>query len=96
MTDIHQKKDMKSDNSNTMNAIVAGIAGVVAGGVAVAAAVAMSNKDNQKKVAKVFDGAKKNVSDYVDSVKSQPVVVNGTRKVEQVMNDTKQAVEKKI
>ena len=48
MTDIQKKADAK--HAEAIHTVVAGIAGVIAGGVAVAAAVVMSDKENQKKV----------------------------------------------
>ena len=51
MIDTHQKKQENSGSS--MNPVIAGVAGIVAGGMAVAAAVAMSDKKNQKKVKEV-------------------------------------------
>jgi hypothetical protein len=94
MTDIHSKKVIKEENG--VNPIVAGIAGVIAGGAAVAAAVALSNKDNQKKMSDAFDGAKEKVTDYIDAVKSQPVVEKGSVKVEKAVNDVKKVLDKKV
>lgn len=81
MTDIHPKKVIKSDN--TANTIIAGIAGVVAGGAAVAAAVLMSDKKNQKKVHDALDGAKEKVADFVQTIKSQPVIEKITQKIDE-------------
>ena len=64
MTDSRVKKQ-----ANTVNPIVAGIAGVVAGGVAVAAALVMSDKKNQKKVKDALVDAKEKVTDYIDTKK---------------------------
>ncbi len=64
MTDSREKK-----KANTVNPIVAGIAGVVAGGVAVAAALVMSDKKNQKKVKDALVDAKEKVTDYIDTKK---------------------------
>lgn len=47
MTDEHKKQ--KTTDANTINIVAAGIAGVIAGGAAVAATVLMSDKNNQKK-----------------------------------------------
>lgn len=80
MTDVHQKKVVK--NANTVNPIVAGIAGVIAGGAAVAAAVVMSDKKNQKKVKDAWVGAKEKVTEYMDTIKSQPIVEKSIKKIE--------------
>jgi hypothetical protein len=69
MTDVHKKKETKS--ANTVNPLVAGIAGAVAGGMAVAAAVVMSDKKNQEKVKDAFIGAKEKVTGYIDTIKTQ-------------------------
>jgi hypothetical protein len=90
MTDIHQKKEVK--NINSVSPIVAGIAGVVAGGVAVAAAVVMSDKKNQKAVSDAFIDAKKKVTGYVDSVKSQPIVEKSAQKIDEVVKTAKQKI----
>ena len=90
MTESHQKKEIK--NTNTVNPILAGIAGVVAGGMAVAAAVVMSDKKNQKKVSEAWVGVKEKVGEYMDTVKSNPVVEKGTQKMAKVAEDTKKAI----
>ena len=90
MTESHQKKEIKS--ANTVNPILAGIAGVVAGGMAVAAAVVMSDKKNQKKVGAAWVGVKEKVGEYMDTVKSNPVVEKGTQKMAKVAKDTKKAI----
>ena len=63
MTDVHKKTNGK--NKGGMNPVVAGIAGVVAGGMAVAAAVVMSDKKNQKKAKEIWNGAKGQVKEKV-------------------------------
>jgi len=68
MTDIHHKKE--EQNENTVNTIMAGIAGAVAGGIAVAAAVVMSDKNNQKKVTDALVGAKEKVTKRIDTITS--------------------------
>ena len=93
MTDTHQKKEIKK--SNTINTVVAGIAGAVAGGMAVAAAVVMSDKKNQKKVKDAWVGAKEKVGEYMDTIKSQPIVEKSVQKLEEVVNDTKKKIEGK-
>jgi hypothetical protein len=93
MTDLHQKKAAK--NSNTVGAIVAGIAGVVAVGAAVVAAVVMSDKKNQKKVKDAWVGAKEKVGEYMDTIKSQPIVEKSVQKLGEVVNDTKKKIEGK-
>ncbi|HUD19318.1 MAG TPA: hypothetical protein VMR81_02675 [Patescibacteria group bacterium] len=94
MTDVHQKKAV--NNGNTMNTIVAGIAGAVAGGAAVATAMVMSDKKNQKKVSNALAGAKEKVTQFIDTVKSQPIVEKSTHKVEEVAADVKQKVAVKV
>lgn len=93
MTDLHQKKEGKK--SNTINAVVAGIAGVVAGGVAVAAAVVMSDKKNQKKVKDAWVDAKEKVTEYMDTIKSQPIVEKSAQKLGEVVSDVKKKIEMK-
>jgi hypothetical protein len=66
MTDIHQKKEVKT--TNVVNPIIAGIAGAVAGGVAVAAAIVMSDKKNQKKVAGALVDAKEKITQKIEEV----------------------------
>ena len=63
MTDVHKKVNNKDKHG--MNPVVAGIAGVVAGGMAVAAAVVMSDKKNQKKAKEIWNGAKGQVTEKV-------------------------------
>ena len=94
MTDSHQKKEIK--NANTVNAIVAGVAGVVAGGVAVATALVMSDKKNQKKVKDALVDAKEKFTDYIDTIKSQPVIEKSTQKLEEVVKGTKQKITDKV
>ncbi|MFA4827408.1 MAG: hypothetical protein WC596_04140 [Candidatus Shapirobacteria bacterium] len=48
MTVTQPKKEVK--NANRVNPIVAGIAGAVVGGVAVATSMVMSNKKNRDKI----------------------------------------------
>lgn len=79
MIDTHKKHELS--NGHGMSPVVAGLAGVVAGGVAVAAAVVMSDKKNQQKVKDALDGAKNKVAGYVDSVKSQPLVEKTAKKL---------------
>ena len=95
MTDIHQKKEIKVE-SNAVSPVVAGIAGAVAGGIAVAAAMVMSDKKNQKKVSDAIVGAKEKVTDYMDSIKTQPVVEKSVHKAETVINDAKKRMEAKV
>lgn len=94
MAVINQKKEVKS--ANTVNPIVAGIAGVVAGGMAVAAAVVMSDKKNQKKVKDVFDGAKEKVTERIDKIMSQPVIEKNAKKRKEAVKDTKKKTEGKV
>lgn len=94
MTNLHQKKMEK--NSNSVNPIVAGITGMVAGGMAVAAAVVMSDKNNQQKVKDAFDGTKDKVEEYVDTFKSQPIVEKSEKKVKETVDRIKQKVDDKV
>jgi len=80
MTESHKKIEVK--NANIANSIMAGLAGVVAGGAAVAAAVVMSDKKNQKKVSDVLVGAKEKVTEFLDTVHPQPIVEKVVAKVE--------------
>ncbi len=93
MTD--SKKTIDAKKAGTVKSIVAGVAGVIAGGAAVAAAVVMSDKKNQKKVKDAWVGAKEKVTDYIDKVKSQPVVEKSTQKLGEVVKETKQKIEGK-
>lgn len=93
MADSHQKKEVKK--SNVVNTVAAGIAGAVVGGMAVAAAVVMSDKKNQKKVKDAWVGAKEKVTDYVDTMKSQPIVKKSAQTLENVVNDIKQKIDGK-
>jgi len=60
MIDTHTKKEIKAASAG--KAIAAGVAGVVAGGLAVGAAVLMSDKKNQKKVGNVVAGIKEKMT----------------------------------
>jgi hypothetical protein len=68
--------------SNNVNPVVAAVAGAVVAGVAVAGAYALSNKDNQDKVAKVVTDVKKNIMDKKD------VVVGKAQKLEDIAKNT--------
>lgn len=70
---------------------MAGIAGAVAGGMAVAAAVVMSDKKNQKKVKDAFTDAKNKATDYVDAIKSksEPIIEKGTKRLNKVVEAIK-------
>ena len=93
MNDIHQKKNVAS--TNTTHIVEAGIAGAIAGGVAVAAAVLMSDKKAQTKVKNALIDAKEKVTEYIESVKSQPVVEQNTKKLEKAVQDTKKKIVEK-
>jgi hypothetical protein len=69
MTDSQKTIDAKK--AGTVNSIVAGVAGVVAGGMAVAAAVVMSDKKNQKKVKDAWAGAKEKVEKVTNDTKKK-------------------------
>jgi Ni,Fe-hydrogenase III large subunit len=86
------KKVMELKRSNTGNAILAGLAGVVAGGVAVATAVVMSDKKNQKKVHDTIEEMKEKVVDYVETIKSQPAIETGTQKIKKAVEVSKQKI----
>lgn len=72
--------DKKHNASHGMSPIAAGIAGVVAGGAAIAAAVILSDKKNREKVGDALVDAKDKVTEYVDTLKSEPVVKKATAK----------------
>lgn len=93
MTDAHQKT---KGSTNSVNPVVAGIAGAVAGGMAVAAAVVMNNKKNQKKVTEALSGVKDTVTGYMEKLTSQPIVEKSTQKLEKVARDTKQKIEEVV
>ena len=61
------------------------LAGAIAGGAAVAAAVILSDKKNQKKVKEAFIGAREKVTEYIDSIKVQPVIEKNSRKLAEVV-----------
>lgn len=90
MTESQKNKTEK--NSNTKNAVIAGVAGVVVGGIAAATAVFMSDKKNQKKAKDAFEGAKEKVTEYMDTVKSQPVIKKSTKKLTDVVGDVKKKI----
>jgi len=87
MTKLLQKKEIKS--TNIVGPIVAGIAGVLAGGMAVAAAVVMSDKKNQKKVGLAWVGMKEKMTKYIDTIRSQPIIEKNTRKLAGVVKVAK-------
>lgn len=90
MTDTMKKKTME------VNPIVAGIAGAVAGGLAVAAAMTINTKENKEKVADAIDTAKANVADAVEKIKSQPVVQKSAHTVANAAGDVKKKIEATI
>lgn len=96
MTNAHQKKEIKS--SNTINSVVAGIAGVVAGGMAVATAVVMSDKKTQKKVKEALTNVKEQAVGYIEDMQKQAhgkrdeideKLTRGKERVKKVVNATK-------
>jgi nicotinamide mononucleotide (NMN) deamidase PncC len=93
MTELRKKKEIKS--ANIAGPIVAGIAGVLAGGMAVAAAVVMSDKKNQKKVGNAWIGVKEKMTKYIDTIRSQPVIEKNTRKLADVVKVAKQKAKDK-
>jgi hypothetical protein len=60
MADTQKKNNTKDQHA--INPIVAGIAGAFAGGIAIATAVVMSDKKNQKKVTEALKNAKDSVT----------------------------------
>ncbi len=90
MTDTMKKKAMD------VNPIVAGIAGAVAGGLAVAAAMTINTKENKEKVADAIDTAKENVAGVVEKIKSQPVVQKSAHTVANAAGDVKKKIEANI
>jgi flagellar basal body-associated protein FliL len=90
MTDEHKKQ--KTADSNTINIVAAGIAGVIAGGAAVAATVLMSDKNNQKKAKEALTDVKEKVTKYMDTVKKQPMVQKSTDKVGEAVRKVKDIV----
>lgn len=78
MTDIHKKREIQTANAG--NAIVAGVAGILAGGLAVGAAMLMSDKKNQKKVSDAWVGTKEKIEEYIGSKKLAAAVSDTSRK----------------
>lgn len=68
---------MTDKHNNSVNPIVAGIAGAVAGGVAVASAIAMSDKKNQKKVKAVLTNVKDQAVDYIEDMQKKAQDLKG-------------------
>lgn len=62
---------MTDKNQNSVSPIVAGLAGAVAGGVAVASAFVMSDKKNQKKVKDVLTNVKDQAVDYIEDMQKK-------------------------
>lgn len=93
MNDIHGKKEGKS--TNTVSPLVAGVAGVVAGGVAAAAAFVLSDKKNQKKAKTALVGIKERIKGYIDTTTAQPIIKKSAEKLEGVVRGTKKKIENK-
>lgn len=62
-----------TDTKKTMavNPVLAGIAGAVAGGVAVAAAMSLNTKENKQKVTTAVDTTKAKIADVAGDVKKK-------------------------
>ena len=75
MTEMQKKKETK--NPNTVNPVVAGIAGAVVGGVAVATSMVMSNKKNRDVLKAKLTEAKNQTTEYLDDVKKQALAKKG-------------------
>ncbi len=62
-----------TDTKKTMavNPVLAGIAGAVAGGVAVAAAMSLNTKENKQKVTTAVDSTKAKIADVAGDVKKK-------------------------
>lgn len=86
----------KKKRDGGVNPIIAGVAGVIAGGMAVAAAVALSNKDNQKKIADAVTNAKDKVVGYVDEMTDKPALEKVARAVTDKVVEVKKKIEAKI
>jgi len=69
MTNVHHKIGPKK--SNTMNAVAAGVVGAIAGGVAVATAVVMSDKNNQQKVKSALIDSKEKATKVIRDAKQK-------------------------
>jgi hypothetical protein len=90
MAHIHQKKELTREN--TISPIIAGIAGVVAGGVAIATALALSDRKNQKKVKEVFVDTKERVAEYIGTIQTKPILKTGVQTLKNAVNDTKEKI----
>jgi len=86
MTELQKKKEVKK--SNTVNPIMAGIAGAMVGGVAVATSMVMSNKKNRDKLKAKLTEAKNQTTEYLDDVKKQALVKKSEVK-EKVIQEVK-------
>ena len=69
MTD--SKKTIDAKKAGIVHSIIAGVAGVIAGGAAVVAAVVMSDKKNQKIVKNAFIDAKEKVENAIQDTKKK-------------------------
>lgn len=78
MTNIQKS----NKTSAVINPVVAAVAGAVVGGVAVAGAIIMSDKDNQDKVNKVVS----NVKDDINNKKA--VIIDKANKLEDIAKNT--------
>lgn len=61
-------KNVKTQSDNSVNPIVAAVAGAVVAGAAVASAFVLSNKDNQEKIKTAASDIKTNIKDKNDQV----------------------------
>ena len=88
MTDLNQKKE--ETGKGTGNVIAAGVTGAVVGaGVVAAAAMALKNEKNRKKVNKVIADVKHQATDYIKTLKKDPNVKKGIAKIQEVVKDVK-------
>lgn len=85
---MHKKQQ---DNKNTKGTIIAGIAGAVVAGVAVAATMVMKDEKTKKKVEKILTNIKDQAMDYVDQLKEEPTTKEAVKEIKKIMPENKKA-----
>lgn len=95
MNKIYQKK--QDENKNTINSVIAGVAGAAAiAGAAVGAAMALKDEKTREKVRKVLISVKDQAINYVETLKIEPDIQEAVRTIKKTAEETKKVVEKNI